>query len=316
MPVLLTGAAGFIGSNLCERLLLQGHQIVGIDNFNSFYSPKIKEKNTKKSLKHRNFSLVKGDILDRELLNKIFADYEFKKVIHLAAWAGVRPSIENPSVYQKTNLEGTVNLLECCRNSGVEKFIFASSSSVYGNQEKVPFSESDPANEPISPYAATKRAGELLCYTWHKLFGLDISCLRFFTVYGPRQRPEMAIHKFCRALSRGERIRLFGDGLSSRDYSYIEDITAGIEAALERCQGYRIYNLGGSKTTSLLELVQLLSRALNCTPEVEHLPHQPGDVQRTYADIRRAQEELGYAPQVNIEEGIRRFVEWFRALDG
>lgn len=313
MRILLTGAAGFIGSNLVDRLLASGHEILGLDNFNDFYDPRLKARNLKSAQTLPNFELVRGDILDTELLRTLFAEFRPERVVHLAAWAGVRPSIERPALYQKVNVEGTTNLLERCRLDGVKHFVFASSSSVYGDREVVPFRESDNVDFPISPYAATKKAGELLCYTWHHLFGLHTACLRFFTVYGPRQRPEMAIHQFIRRIDQGESVPMFGDGSTSRDYTYIDDIVDGVIAALERVQGYRIYNLGESKTITLRELIDLIGRHVGKTPHIETRPLQPGDVTRTFADVTRARAELNYAPRIDIDEGIRRMVAWYRA---
>ncbi len=315
MRVLLTGAAGFIGSHVCDRLLKDGHDVLGFDNFNAFYDPQIKDRNLASALEKPRFELVRGDITDAKLVNDTFGSFQPDRIVHLAAWAGVRPSIENPLVYQQVNLGGTMNLLEACRTHGVEYFVFASSSSVYGDRDQVPFGEDDHVGQPVSPYAATKRAGELLCYTWHHLFGLNTHCLRFFTVYGPRQRPEMAIHLFTDRIAKGETITLFGDGTTSRDYTFVDDIVDGVVASLERCEGYRIYNLGESKTTRLDELVTLISDALGLEAIVEHLPTQPGDVTRTFADVSRARTELGYAPQVSMREGIARFVSWYRDQD-
>jgi len=316
MRIFLTGAAGFIGSNLTDRLLEQGHSVLGFDNFNDFYDPAIKRANLARALQHPQFELVKGDLLDPTLLERTFARFSPERVVHLAAWAGVRPSIERPALYQKVNIEGTTNLLERCRQDGVSRFVFASSSSVYGDRLAVPFRETDDVSEPISPYAATKRAGELLCYTWHHLFGLHTHCLRFFTVYGPRQRPEMAIHRFTRCIAQGQPITLYGDGSTSRDYTYIDDILDGLVASIERVEGYRIYNLGESRTVELRRLVELVGEALGERPRIEHRPTQPGDVTRTFAEISRAATELDYAPRVPIEDGVRRFVDWYRAQTG
>lgn len=316
MRILLTGAAGFIGSNLADRLLDQGHSVLGLDNFNDFYDPAIKRANLARAQGHPRFELVEGDLLDAPLLERTFAAFSPERVVHLAAWAGVRPSIERPALYQKVNVEGTTNLLERCRQDGVSRFVFASSSSVYGDRLAVPFRETDDVSEPISPYAATKRAGELLCYTWHHLFGLHTHCLRFFTVYGPRQRPEMAIHQFTRRIAQGQPVVLYGDGSTSRDYTYIDDILDGLVASIERVEGYRIYNLGESRTVELRRLVELIGEALGEQPRIEHRPTQPGDVTRTFADISRAAAELGYAPKVPIEVGVRRFVDWYRAQTG
>ncbi len=312
MRVLVTGAAGFIGSSVTDRLLRDGHEILGLDNFNDFYDPAIKARNLAFAQAHPGFELVRGDILDAPLLASVFDRFRPERVVHLAAWAGVRPSIERPALYQKVNVEGTTNLLERCRLDGVERFVFASSSSVYGDREEVPFRETDRVDHPISPYAATKKAGELLCHTWHHLFGLNVDCLRFFTVYGPRQRPEMAIHKFTDAIAHGREVTLFGDGTSSRDYTYIDDIVDGVVASLETVEGYRVFNIGESKTVELGALVDLIGQAVGVAPRVVHLPTQPGDVTRTYADISRARARLGYDPKVGIEEGIRRFVDWYR----
>jgi len=312
MRVLVTGAAGFIGSHVCDRLLASGHTVVGLDNFNDLYDPALKEGNIASAAAHAAFELVRGDILDAELLADLFERVRPDCVVHLAAWAGVRPSIERPMLYQQVNIEGTLNLLERCRHDGVTRFVFASSSSVYGNRDDVPFRETDNVDFPVSPYAATKKAGELLCATYHHLFGLHVHCLRFFTVYGPRQRPEMAIHKFTRLIDGGQPITMFGDGSSSRDYTYVTDIADGVAASVARCDGYRIFNLGESKTITLKDLIAAIGAALGKTPIVHELPNQPGDVVRTFADISRAESELGYAPKVGVMEGISRFVAWFR----
>jgi UDP-glucuronate 4-epimerase len=312
MKVLVTGAAGFIGSHLVERLLACGHRVLGLDNFNHFYDPIIKESNLKAALAHDQFELVRGDICDVSLVEAIFARFKPDRLVHLAAWAGVRPSIENPAIYSDVNLGGTVTLFQACRNHGVSRISFASSSSVYGDREKVPFRESDDVGTPISPYAATKRAGELLAYTWHHLFGLHIHCLRFFTVYGPRQRPEMAIAKFVKAIDEGETVTLFGDGNSARDYTYIDDIIDGLIRSVENVEGYQIYNLGNSTPTRLLDLVKTIADALDREPILEFLPMQPGDVSRTYADVSRAQADLGYVPQTVIADGIQKYVNWYR----
>ena len=313
MRILITGAAGFIGSHVADRLLADGHVVLGLDNFNSFYDPAIKRENIRSALEHPCFELVEGDILDGDLLKDVFARFRPDRIIHLAAWAGVRPSIENPEIYEKVNLEGTLNLLQRCRADGVEHFVFASSSSVYGDRQTIPFRETDDVSTPISPYAATKAAGELLAYTWHHLFGLNIHCLRFFTVYGPRQRPEMAIAKFTAAIEAGEPITVFGDGRSARDYSFIDGIVSGVIASVERVEGYRIYNLGNSTPTELGTLVDTIAETLGRTPTIERLPMQPGDVSLTFADIERAESELGYRPTTSITEGIQKYVDWFRA---
>jgi UDP-glucuronate 4-epimerase len=309
MKIIVTGGAGFIGSHLVERLLGQNHEVVCLDNFNDFYDPAIKKRNIEKALSHSNYTLVVGDILDRDLLDKVFAK-SFDVVVHLAAYAGVRPSIERPELYQQVNIEGTVNLLECCRQHDVSKFVYASSSSVYGGRKDVPFRETDVVSRPISPYAATKVAGEALCYTYHHLFKLNIHGLRFFTVYGPRQRPEMAIHLFARRMLRGDVIPVFGDGRSARDYTYIDDIVDGVVASIERCAGYEVINIGGSKTTTLNDLVEIIGKRLGVTPRIDRSSDQPGDVPITYADVSFAKDLLGYVPSVGIEEGIDRFCQW------
>jgi UDP-glucuronate 4-epimerase len=313
--VLLTGGAGFIGSHLCQRLLQEGYEVVCLDNLDAYYDPAIKRRNLeeiKASGGARGFQLVDGDIRDKGLLNDLFGRSSFGLIIHLAARAGVRPSIEQPLLYNEVNVAGTLTLLEACREFGVRDFIFGSSSSVYGTNRKVPFAEDDRLEAMISPYAVTKRTAEIFCYAYHHLYGLNISCLRFFTVYGPRQRPEMAIHKFARLIDRGEKIPLFGNGTSRRDYTYIDDIIGGIMGAVRNLQGYDIFNLGESQTVPLRHLISLLEQAMGKKAEVEELPEQPGDVPITYADIAKARRLLGYDPRVGIEEGVQRFVSWFR----
>ena len=308
---LVTGAAGFIGSHLVEALLGRGCRVIGLDNFDRFYDPSIKRGNIEQALASPNFRLVEGDIRDRELVEDLLRTEKPGTVVHLAARAGVRPSIEDPLLYQSVNVEGTNVLLEAMRVTGVSRLLFASSSSVYGNQKSVPFRESDNVDFPISPYAATKKAGELLCYTYHHLYGIDTACLRFFTVYGPRQRPEMAIHKFIRLISAGESIPMFGDGGTSRDYTFVGDIIQGILAVERSFKGYEVINLGESQPVGLRELVEIIGRELDCTPEIENLPMQSGDVETTFADISRAREH-GYAPVTPIQEGIRTMVAWYR----
>jgi UDP-glucuronate 4-epimerase len=314
MNVLLTGVAGFIGSHLCEYLLDRGDRVVGLDSFNDYYDPRIKESNVRGFLAREGFELVRGDILDTSLLQRLFDSHGFDAVVHLAARAGVRPSISQPELYEQVNVQGTLNLLEQCRHHGAPRFVFGSSSSVYGNNTSVPFREDDRVDHPISPYAATKKAGELVCYTYHHLYGIPVTCLRFFTVYGPRQRPDMAIHKFARLIDHGRQIPLFGDGTTRRDYTFIADIIDGVVRALDRCDGYRIYNLGESQTIELIELVRLLEDRLDKKASIEYLPMQPGDVAITYADITRARHELGYAPRYPIESGITEFVQWYREI--
>jgi UDP-glucuronate 4-epimerase len=316
MKILLTGAAGFIGSHLAERLLAAGHDVVGFDSFDTYlYDAATKERNAALLTPNARFRLIRADLCDHGAVADATKGTDL--VIHLAALAGVRPSIDDPPRYARANLEGTVNVLEACRHHRVLRLAFASSSSVYGarNAAEVPFREDMPCLTPASPYAATKRAGELLCSTYRDLFGIGVTNLRFFTVYGPRQRPEMAIHKFTRAIAEGKTVTLYGNGESARDYTYIDDIIDGTVAASlgVKAGDYTIYNLGGSRTTTLRRLVDLISSALGKEPQIRWEPDQPGDVPITYADVSRAGKDLGYAPKVPIEEGIKRFVDWFRA---
>jgi UDP-glucuronate 4-epimerase len=308
--VLVTGACGFIGSHVCEALLKRGDDVVGVDNFNSFYDPKLKEENAALLSQGSRFTLVRGSILDEKTLATAFTS-AFDVVVHLAAWAGVRPSIEKPLLYARENVDGTVMLMDAIRaQTRMPRFVFASSSSVYGTNSKVPFHEDDPVDRPQSPYAATKKAGELLAYTYHEIFQLDVACLRFFTVYGPRQRPEMAIHKFARLMLDGKPVPRFGDGNSARDYTFIDDIVQGVLASIDREHGYRIYNLGNSRTVTLNELIEKLGVALGVEPKIESHPNQPGDVPITYADISRARAELSYRPDFPLEKGLARFAQW------
>jgi UDP-glucuronate 4-epimerase len=309
--VLVTGAAGFIGSHLVERLVADGHQVVGLDAFDDAYDPAIKRRNLEGALRHKAFRLVEGDVRDRDALSKAADAVDI--VVHLAARAGVRASLRDPLLYEDVNVRGTMNVLAVCSEKNVSRLIFGSSSSVYGMSAQPPFSEDDPAARPISPYAATKRAAELMCFTHHHLHGLPITCLRFFTVYGPRQRPDMAIHQFTRRIDRGERITLFGDGTSARDYTYVDDIIDGVMASLSLASGFDIINLGGAETTQLRELVSLVEKALGKRAQIEWLPDQPGDVAVTFADVSKARRLLGYAPKVKVPEGVARFVEWYRA---
>jgi len=312
LKIAVTGAAGFIGCNLCESLLREGKQVLGLDNFDPFYDIQIKQKNIEVLREYPAFKFVKADLRDQETLEKVLQSYLPDMVIHLAAKAGVRPSIENPAEYYEVNVTGTLNLLEAMRKAGISRLIFASSSSVYGNNQKVPFSETDNVDFPISPYAATKKAGELLCHTYHHLYNFDIFCLRFFTVYGPRQRPDLAIYKFTNALLNNEEITFFGDGTTKRDYTHISDILRGIHVAMTQLKGFDIFNLGESRTTSLHDLVAYLERFTNKKAILKRLPLQPGDVEITYADIQKSRDKLNYHPNVPIEEGLKDFVEWFR----
>ena len=309
--ILITGAAGFIGSHLSERLLQEGSRIICLDNLDTFYDPQIKRENLKPLLANNNFTMIEGDIRDLKLLTDIFEGNRIDIIVHIAARAGVRPSIKEPLLYYDVNVRGTTNLLEMAKNYHVKKFIFASSSSVYGENKKVPFSEDDNVDYPVSPYAATKKTGELISFTYHHLYGIPVSCLRFFTVYGPRQRPEMAIHKFTRLIYEGKSIPVYGDGTSRRDYTYIDDIISGITASVNTELGYEIINLGESKTIKLTELISLIEENLQKKAIIEWLPDQPGDVPVTFADINKARRLLGYAPCIDIKEGAGRFVEWF-----
>lgn len=311
---LVTGGAGFIGSHLCERLLGDGSKVICFDNFDSFYDPNIKIKNTEGMAKKfpNLFELVTGDIRNPDHLKGIFQKNKIDFVVHLAARAGVRPSIAEPLLYQDVNIRGTIVLLEACKEHGMHHFIFASSSSVYGENQRVPFTEEDLDIQPISPYGATKRAGELLCYSYHHLHGMNIACLRIFTAYGPRQRPEMAIHKFTRLIDQGEKIPIYGDGSSRRDYTYIDDLIEGILAVIRYHKGFEVYNLGESQTTSLKELIRLIEEAFGKKANIEMLEPQPGDVSVTYADVTKAKRLLKYQPKVKMKEGIKRFVEWYK----
>lgn len=325
MRVLVTGAAGFIGSSVSAALLARGDDVVGLDNFNEFYDPAIKEANVREieavsgAGDNGRFRLVRANLVRDEAAMRALFDDEANRpdaILHLAAWAGVRPSIQNPMIYQETNVEGTMRLLELAREFGVRPFVFASSSSVYGARKDAPFSEDDRVDDPISPYAATKKAGELIGYTYHHLHGLTFHGLRFFTVYGPRQRPEMAIHLFTQRILDGLPIRMHGDGTSSRDYTFIDDIVAGVVASIDRAtreHEYRIYNLGCSTTTTLASLIEQIEVATGEKALIERHPDQPGDVPLTFADISRAKEELGYDPTTPVEEGIPKFVAWLLA---
>ena len=311
--ILVTGGAGFIGSHLVERLLERGRRVVVLDNFDPFYDPAIKRRNVAGVLTDARYRLVEDDIRDRAAFDRVLSAEPFGAAIHLAARAGVRPSIAEPELYASVNLGGTATLLEACRRHGVGTFLFGSSSSVYGDNPKVPFAEDDPVEHPISPYAATKRGGELLCHTYHHLHGMRVACLRFFTVYGPRQRPEMAIHKFARLLAAGREIERYGATETARDYTYVSDIVDGILRALERTTGFHVWNLGGSSTVTLGELIDRIAAGLGVVPRVRTLPRQPGDVERTWADIRRAGRDLDWSPAVPLEVGLERFLAWFRA---
>jgi UDP-glucuronate 4-epimerase len=311
--ILITGGAGFIGSHLVDRLLAEGDwQVSVVDDFNDFYDPAIKRANASRHQENSNYRLFTADIRDKAALDPIFAENSFACIVHLAARAGVRPSLAEPLLYAETNINGTMNLLELARRHEVKQFVFGSSSSVYGVNAKVPFSEDDPIRQPISPYAATKGAGELICHTYTHLYGIRSVCLRFFTVYGPRQRPDLAIHKFARLISAGNAIPVFGDGSTRRDYTFIDDIIAGVRAAIDYDQSdYEVINLGESRTVELRELIALIEKELGATATIDRQPLQPGDVPQTFADITKARRLLNYNPQTQIEEGIHRFAEWF-----
>jgi len=317
--VLVTGGAGFIGSHVCEALLKRGETVIALDNYNDFYDPAIKRRNieaVKSTAETTSGSLtvVEADIRDTVLLDALFAQLSIDAVVHLAAYAGVRPSIEDPRLYADVNVTGTVNILEAMRRHGVRRHVFASSSSVYGNNRKIPFSENDPVDQAISPYAATKKAGEVICYTYHHLYGINTACLRFFTVYGPRQRPDLAIHKFTRCVEEGKEITLYGDGTTERDYTYIDDIVDGVLKALEWTSDgedrYEIYNLGNSSPVSLALLVSSIEETVGKKARITHLPIPPGDVERTYANVSRAQAVLAYEPKTSLEQGLKAFYRW------
>jgi UDP-glucuronate 4-epimerase len=312
MTIFVTGGAGFIGSHLCEHLLAGGHRVVCLDNFDDFYAPKIKEQNVADLLKNKNFELIRGDIRDEGVLKNIFEKNSVDCVVHLAAKAGVRPSIQQPLEYMDVNVRGTVSLLEAMRQAGTRRLIFGSSSSIYGNQIKTPFSETDDVSQPISPYAASKHSGELLCHVYHHLYGIEAACLRFFTVYGPRQRPDLAIRKFTELALSGQPIPLYGDGLTRRDYTFVADIVRGIAQLIDyKNLGYEIINLGCGNPVTLLDMVRAVEGALGKPLEINFLEKQPGDVEQTWADISKAERLFCYQPSVSLQEGVRQFVEWF-----
>lgn len=323
--ILVTGGAGFIGSHLCARLWTEGHWVTCLDNFDPFYAPAIKHEHVRRlrAMATTTGRLVcrEGDIRDAALLDRLFQERPIDLVVHLAALAGVRPSIERPLAYSEVNIQGTLQILECCRRFHVQQVLFGSSSSVYGARQRVPFAEDDEVSLPVSPYAATKRAGELLCYTYAHLYCLRIACLRFFTVYGPSQRPDLAIHKFARLMLAGQPIPVFGDGTTQRDYTYVDDIVEGIVRAwqwLRQAEGtaevYDIFNLGGAHPVALLELIHHLEVALDCPAQIDWQPEQPGDVPRTYADLRKSAAVLGYRPQVALATGLQHFATWLRSV--
>lgn len=312
----ITGGAGFIGSSLTKKLLEKGNKVVTIDNFCDFYNTKIKENNIKEFEENKNYKIYRADIRDRQAIKKIFDENEIDIVMHLAAMAGVRPSIENPVLYQEVNCMGTQNILEEMKAHNIKNLIMASSSSVYGNCKEVPFREDMVVDYAISPYAATKKANEVMTHVYHKLFDMNVIMLRFFTVYGPKQRPDLAINKFTRLMLEDKEIPMFGDGTTSRDYTYIDDIVDGIQRSCEYCMNnkdvYEILNIGNSSPVSLREMIQTIGKALNKEPKIKQLPMQPGDVDRTYADISKAKKLIGYEPKVSFEQGIKNFIEWYK----
>jgi UDP-glucuronate 4-epimerase len=313
MNFLVTGGAGFIGSHLCERLLRDGHAVWTLDDLNPFYDVAIKQRNLHDiQTLAKPFTFVQGDLTDTDCLEELFSEVQFDQIIHLAARAGVRPSLQEPALYQRVNVEGTVNLLEAARKHRVKKITIASSSSVYGVNAKVPFSETDPIFSAISPYAASKLACEALGHVYHHVYGMDVVMLRFFTVYGPRQRPDLAIHKFGQLIERGKPIPVFGDGKTARDYTYVTDTLEGNMACTRKEFGFEIFNLGESQTVELDYLISLIEKGLGKKAIIDRQPAQPGDVPITYADISKARKCLGYNPQVKIEQGIPKFIEWFR----
>lgn len=316
--VLITGGAGFIGSHLVDRLLAEGGwRITIVDDLNDFYSPDIKRATLDLFLNNDAVGFVEADIRDKAAMRDVFAGSEFDTIVHLAARAGVRPSLSEPELYAETNINGTLNLLILAKGFGVKQFVFGSSSSVYGVNCKVPFAEDDPTKNPISPYAATKAAGELLCHTFSHLYDIRTVCLRFFTVYGARQRPDLAIHKFSKLISDGKPIQMFGDGTTRRDYTYVDDIIQGVRASMDYTGAmHEVFNLGESETTELKRLIELLEDSLGVKAIIDRQPLQPGDVPITYADISKARKLLGYAPTTKIEDGIPKFVEWFRSANG
>ena len=312
----VTGGAGFIGSTLSQKLIEQGNKVVAIDNFCEFYNPNIKENNVKQLLQNENFKLYRGDIRDRQAIKKIFDENKIDIVMHLAAMAGVRPSIENPILYQEVNCMGTQNILEEMKEHEIKNGVFASSSSVYGNCKEVPFREDMVVDFAISPYAATKKANEVMAHVYHKLFNMNIIMLRFFTVYGPKQRPDLAINKFTRLMLEGKEIPMFGDGTTSRDYTYIDDIVDGIIKSCQYCMDnkevYEILNIGNSSPTTLKEMINTIGQALGIEPKIKQLPMQPGDVDRTYADVSKAKKLIGYEPKTTFKQGIENFVKWYK----
>ncbi len=311
MAILVTGGAGFIGSHLIERFLREGEKVVCIDDFNDYYDPRVKRANIQPFLQEKHFQLYEADIRDSRAIDEIFEMEDIRAVVHLAARPGVRDSLNDPQLYTQVNIQGTLNILEGVRRKGIRKFIFGSSSSVYGLSRRIPFREDDSADKPVSPYAAGKRAGELLCYTYHQLYQISMTILRFFTVYGPRGRPEMAIYKFTRLIDEGRDIPVYGDGRSQRDYTYVSDIIQGITSALRENFSFEVFNLGGGKTVELKYMISLLEKSLQKKAGIKYCPEQSGDVPLTTADIGKARKLLKYAPRVPLPEGIEKFIQWY-----
>ncbi len=314
--ILVTGAAGFIGSHLAETLLARGDAVIGLDEFNDYYDPTIKRKNITEALKNPLYKMVEADICDEAALRAVFERERPEVVVHLAARAGVRPSLQDPNLYHRVNVIGGQHILDACRDYKPSHLVFASSSSVYGGSTAVPFTETDPVMRPISPYAATKRMNELQGHVYSHIYGLNVTMLRFFTVYGPRQRPDMAIRMFVRNMLEGKAVPMFGDGSTRRDYTFIEDIIDGVVRCVDRPFRFEIFNLGESHTTSLAELIELIAKHVGRPAIIDPKPLQPGDVEITYADVSHARELLGYAPRFSMDEGIKRFVAWYRGEYG
>lgn len=312
MNVLVTGGAGFIGSHVVDRLLNRGDTVIALDNFNDYYDPAAKRRNLSQAQDMDAFTLVEADIRDAAALATAFSTHDVDVIVHLAARAGVRPSLEQPLLYEDVNCRGTLNMLECARTHGIKRFVFASSSSVYGNVKEIPFSEDARIDRPVSPYAATKAAGELYCHNYFHLYGISSTCLRFFTVYGPRGRPDMAIYKFTKLIEQNMPLPFYGDGTTERDYTFFSDIVDGITASIDRDLGYEIINLGESRTTQLTELVAIIERHLGKKATLDRQPMQPGDVIRTCADVTKARELLDYQPSTDVDTGVGRFMEWYR----
>lgn len=321
--VLVTGAAGFIGSHLCDRLLTDGYRVWALDNFDDSYAPARKRENLRAALERPAMHLVEGDVRDRVLLDGLMSDVSFDAVVHLAARAGSHASLENPELTYDVNVRGTLAVLEAVRRHGVPAFLFASSASVYGDDSEPPFREESAADRPLSPYAASKRSGELLGHTYHHLHGLTVYCLRLFSVFGPRQRPDLAVHRFTRELTDGSPVTVSGDGSGRRDFVYVSDVVDGLMLSLERARAreaeraeYRVINLGRGESVRILDLIDALGAATGLTPELEHTPKTPDDANRTLADLERAEELLDYRPSVGLEEGLAEFVRWYRERDG